>query len=232
MAKKNTLLSSIRKISSYTLFISYKIVARFDVSLLLMVLLLELNIIINVTTMNSLESRKKSKLKPIVVLLFFAIFLVSGIVVYAYMQKLGPFAEDQQKNATSSRQNDLNSVDANGSPDDIPVADNSKTPESSEDVESDKNSSVLEITSTQKLDDVVRIRTLIQKVTQQGECVLEATNNGKTYNATVGVQPTASSSTCKGFDIPVSSLPPGTWDIQISYIANGEKSVARTKASI
>lgn len=182
--------------------------------------------------MNSLESRKKSKLKPILVLLFSAIFIIGGIVAYAYVQKLGPFAEDQLTSMTSSRQNGQASIDAKGSPADVPVANNGKTPESSEDVESDKNSSVLEITSTQKLDDVVRIRTLIQKVTQQGECVLEARNNGKTYNATVGVQPTASSSTCKGFDIPVSSLPPGTWDIQISYITNGEKSVARTNVSI
>ncbi len=64
----------------------------------------------------------------------------------------------------------------------------------------------------------VYIRSIIQTVTSSGTCTLAMTGpNGKTYTATAEVQAQPSYTTCKGFDVPRSSLSSGTWSIKVSF---------------
>ncbi len=80
---------------------------------------------------------------------------------------------------------------------------------------------------------VLRVRTLIQTVTSSGTCTLTASGpNGKTYTASAGVQAGPSTSTCKGFDIPISSLSSGNWSIQVSFENDSLQATASTEKSL
>lgn len=72
------------------------------------------------------------------------------------------------------------------------------------------------ITRAIQNDNTLSIRSLIDTVTNNGECTLTLTNGTKTITKTSGIQASASSSTCKGFDIAVDpELSTGTWHIKL-----------------
>jgi len=65
---------------------------------------------------------------------------------------------------------------------------------------------------------MLRIQTIIQVIETSGSCTLTLAKAGQpTVTRTVDTQALASSSTCKGFDIPLSELSSGTWGLSISY---------------
>lgn len=70
----------------------------------------------------------------------------------------------------------------------------------------------------------LQIRALIQAVlSQDATCKLTLSKGQRTVIKSANVQPLANSSTCKGFDVPLSELEPGTWSLQI-LVASGERS--------
>ncbi len=76
----------------------------------------------------------------------------------------------------------------------------------------------MNITAAYKSGENYRIQTLIQTVTSTGTCTLAITDaNGATYTETVDVQALPSSSTCKGFTVPLNKLAAGTWKIDIKF---------------
>lgn len=73
------------------------------------------------------------------------------------------------------------------------------------------------ISSTSQTSDIAQIRTTIQ-TTSSGSCTLAMTiSGGKTVTREAETQNLGSYSTCKGFDIPLSELQAGTWDVTIKY---------------
>lgn len=67
-------------------------------------------------------------------------------------------------------------------------------------------------------DDDYRVQSLLQTVTNTGQCILTITDSsGKAYRATADVQALPSSSTCKGFTIPASELSPGVWSVSLNF---------------
>jgi len=73
----------------------------------------------------------------------------------------------------------------------------------------------------------VTVRTLIQRITNQGTCTLTMTNGGQTVTRTAPVQALPNGSTCQGFDVPFSALSAGTWDTNVEY-RNGDDNAADT----
>lgn len=74
------------------------------------------------------------------------------------------------------------------------------------------------ITAAEQSSGQLVIRSLIQTVSNEGTCTLTLQKtDGTTVTKTAGVQASASSSTCKGFDVPVSELSPGEWRITVNY---------------
>lgn len=83
---------------------------------------------------------------------------------------------------------------------------------------SNKKSVGMEISAANQTDTSLQVRTYIQTVTDTGVCSLSIKNaNGVTYTATADVQALASTTTCKGFDIPVEKLSPGRWTVVINF---------------
>lgn len=75
------------------------------------------------------------------------------------------------------------------------------------------------LSATNKTDSTLQVRAIIQNVTNTGECTLilkkQGTETIRTYK--VGVQASSSTSTCKGFDIPLSELSTGTWELSLIF---------------
>ncbi len=80
--------------------------------------------------------------------------------------------------------------------------------------------------------DTVYVRTILDRITSTAVCTLSMSGpNGKTYTATANTQPLASSSTCQGFNIPMSTLAPGSWSITVTVkdgAATGSASTEKT----
>lgn len=73
-------------------------------------------------------------------------------------------------------------------------------------------------TTIDKTANVLYIRSLIQAVSSSGKCTLSMNNySGSVYSSSAESQPGPSTSSCKGFNIPLSKLSPGKWKIAIHY---------------
>lgn len=89
------------------------------------------------------------------------------------------------------------------------------------------------ITAANQTSGTLYIRTLIQTIRSTGTCTLSMTeSSGKTYAATAGVQANPSTSTCQGFNVPVSALAPGDWHIVIDFEDSSIKAVASKDMTI
>jgi hypothetical protein len=73
------------------------------------------------------------------------------------------------------------------------------------------------VTSSVQNNDTFQIRTLIGVVDNTGTCTLNLSKSTTTISKTSGVQALSSTSTCKGFDIPVAELSAGEWIATINY---------------
>lgn len=85
------------------------------------------------------------------------------------------------------------------------------------------------ISAANKTSSSLQVRAVIQSVTASGQCTLRLSKNGssiiRTYTADVQAQ--SSTSTCKGFDVPLADLSSGTWTISLLF----ENDTTRGEAS-
>ncbi|MDO4986920.1 MAG: hypothetical protein Q4E46_01200 [Candidatus Saccharibacteria bacterium] len=76
------------------------------------------------------------------------------------------------------------------------------------------------------------IRVNIDQYLSGGSCNLTMTSGAKNYTDAVNIADAASTSTCQGFDIPVSKLGKGTWDISIQIISGDKEGTISGKVVI
>ena len=90
-----------------------------------------------------------------------------------------------------------------------------------------------EFTMLEQSGSTVRIRTILSGVSSGGSCVLTMSGpSGGTYSATSQVQALASSSTCQGFDVPVSNLKTGKWTVSVKVTMAGDTAVLEGEVDI
>jgi len=171
----------------------------------------------------------KSKTQPsrttklVITLAVAATLITIGLLGFIYMKKIGPFTKDtsginyspptkdeQQTGDQIKEQNSKNSDTTNTGSDPSPAP----TPSTG----SSKPTVGVEITAANQNKGVLSIRILVQTLSSGGTCSLSMSGPaGKIYSAVAESQTGPSTSTCKGFDVPVSSLSSGTWTITIQY---------------
>lgn len=79
----------------------------------------------------------------------------------------------------------------------------------------------------------VYIRTLIGRVTTTATCTLQMSGpGGKTYTASAGTQALSTSSTCAGFNVPMTSLAPGAWKITVTVNDGSASGNASTETNL
>ncbi len=179
-----------------------------------------------------INSATKSPLKIIGMLIGVTCLVVAGWLYYAHSSQKWPFPPPHPEvqpikmssvdyKAPSTSQSDSGSSIKQQAADSQNVSTNT---------DQSQGSRIIPITITSvQPGTVVYIRAIIGTVTSTGICSLSMTGpEGKTYKTTADIQAMASSSTCKGFDIPMASLSSGKWSITIS-VTDGSASGQATK---
>lgn len=77
-----------------------------------------------------------------------------------------------------------------------------------------------------------QIRTLVSQLLTSGSCQLTMTKDTQTIFRTVNIQAASSSSTCQGFDIPLTDLSAGIWNVKISVTSGTQSGVAERTVEI
>jgi len=181
---------------------------------------------------------RKSNKKAIMIVAA-VLLLILGSAYGAYHFQVGPFSPkshnsvnldpastDQKTTGNDIKQSTLNQVESGKA---NTGSDPSPSPQPVEG--SDKKSVGMEITAANQTDSTLQVRTFIQTITSTGTCTIVMKNSqGMTYTNTVDTQALSSTTTCKGFDIPLSQLSSGAWTITINF--SNDTLVASTSKEI
>lgn len=183
--------------------------------------------------MQSLQSSRKAPKKKWFISLAVVLLLAAIAAASLYAMKLGPFAEQNTRPDTTKSQDKNDDKVIVDEPDiDEPSSNSAKNPDKSDDP-SQSNDKDVQITAAYINGDTFQVRTLIPTITTSGTCTLTMSAPGQeTYTATAGVQALSSSSTCQGFDVPMSSLGSGTWKISVTYTGTASSSTATKEVVI
>jgi len=167
---------------------------------------------------------KKTNLDKIIIICIIFILLISTLTVsYIYIFKGNLFGWKASKSQNTT--NNQNSIDYNEATSEQKKAGNAvksgltdSPPEPTSIPGSDKKNVQMIITAANQNGSILQIRALISAVENTGICTLTLTSAGKpTVTKTANSQALSSTSTCQGFDIPVSELSAGTWHAIIEY---------------
>jgi hypothetical protein len=165
--------------------------------------------------------RSKNKVKVLSLSIAAVILLAGMAAAAAFYFKVGPFSVDPSlnpptreekatgkdiKQQTVDQDSKGSQTGSDPSPSPKPIPGTSKS------------SVGADITAVNQDTAYLHIRMLIQAVTSSGTCTLTMSGPQQgSYSNTVEVQALPSTSTCKGFDIPLSKLSKGTWTINIKF---------------
>jgi len=170
-----------------------------------------------------IATNKAKRMRIISLFIVISILLAfSGFYIYStFMQK----RKDNNTNSTNKNQ-ELNlkpaTEDQKNTGNQIKSNKSNDTPPPPVDIpNSDKKSVQMSITAINQADSLLQIRTLINAVDSNGLCKITISNNSNVIiEETAEIQSQASISTCKGFDIPMSKLSKGSWNIKIDYASD------------
>lgn len=141
----------------------------------------------------------------------------------------GTSSSPSKNNQSSTNNSSSNNTGSTTTPTKNPET--STQPEVSPSQPSSTQSVNMTIASTNQSASSYHIGVVIYYPTDSGTCTLTMTKAGSaTVSQTVGVQALSTSSTCKGFDIPISSLNQGTWHATITF--NGSSVNGSTSSDI
>lgn len=172
-----------------------------------------------------IENRKKSNKRITVVIVAIAA-IIALVIGFMFLTKTGlfmPIASNNNDNTNLSKDEktaadtikDRVTEDAKN---DSGGTGSDPLPKPTQPEGSSKPIVGLDITSVNQDATTLRIRTIVQTISSSGNCTISMKGpSGKSYTDKVEAQPLPSSSTCKGFDIPISSLSTGDWTVTINY---------------
>jgi hypothetical protein len=164
-------------------------------------------------------SNKKTKNKKLIILTLTAISL---LILCLFLTKSFPFekpenqASQEQDQRNAGQQIKESSLDSQKDKTGISGSDQPPTPAPSPN--GGKSTIEINITAANQNDSLLQIRSLILAVDSGGICSLSLTRSGfSPITKTAPAQALSSSSTCQGFDIPLSELAPGEWSVILNY---------------
>lgn len=183
-----------------------------------------------------MQINKNNKRKIVLIVTLVAV-CAAGIVYSAYALKIPPFAQRDNRTINLDKPTE-EEVQAGIDIKNKSNGDNSQTGSDPalppKEITDSSNKSVnVAITAANIEGSTLRIRTLIQYVTSTGNCTLTLTGpQQKIYSATANVQALPSSSTCRGFDVPLSDISSGEWKIELNFVDNNIIGSSSSKALI
>ena len=196
--------------------------------------------------MKRVSQKKSHKNKIIVWSLFFLVLIIlAGVIVYQILKdnksrlKTPSLAESTQnienkiEKTNIPESKTINSED--GTPEDAAAGRTPKTPEKYEGQDVNQLEKLTgTITYSAKTTDEYRIRVNIDQFLKlPGTCMLSVISDGKVvYTDYVNIISNPSSGSCKGFDIPLTKLSPGEYNIKIEVNANQKTGIIEGKVTI
>lgn len=186
-----------------------------------------------------IQRKSQHSKKTIIWLVVAVVVLGSGYAVHAYVT-----SQSQPSDTTTQHESDhsadSNAVTAPDSEDTTPSgvttdnsskSQNSGTSDSSSSDDDEVASSLsVSLSSVQQNGATLQVRTLIKEMISEGTCSLLLEKDGKKVTRSAAIQALPSSSTCKGFDVNVSDLATGKWNITVN-VTSGSSS-GSTKGTI
>jgi len=159
----------------------------------------------------------KSNKKVVIFMAILIIAILFGVIYFVYIKNnTPPGAPTREEISTGEDIKDQSLESGLDGNKNQSGSDPSDSPQSIEG--SNKKSVSLTINSATQEGDILQLRTAIQAITDSGKCTISITDSlNKAYTDSVGVQALPATSTCKGFDIPTSSLSKGDWTITIKF---------------
>lgn len=162
-------------------------------------------------------NKAKSKKSLLVALSVALLVVLVPILIYASSQLPPvsnlPKSDDSSADEPATVSDEELSEEANNAPTTNP--DKALEPETPQ----TGNFSVI-ISSLNVSEETVRIRILIQSIISGGVCDLTLRSGGSVITKSVSTQASANTSTCQGFDIPVSELGAGQWTVDVNVRQN------------
>ena len=190
--------------------------------------------------------KKKSNKKQ----LFIPLVLIAlvGVGLLSYFLFINNKAENTQSNSPAAKQEErANNKESSSSkkPEGSTTNSSQSTTQSSA-VEKEKNTQPAyeggNVNNNETLSGVINysavagsnliVRTTINQTLGSGTCQLVISNGVKSVTKSAEIAPNPSSSTCKGFDIPVSELGSGNWDISIKVTSGARTGTLTGRATI
>ncbi len=124
-----------------------------------------------------------------------------------------PATPEQQKSGVDIKKDSVN----NQQDPSKPSTGSNDIPSNPQSQASGKSTVALDITSHSQTSSTYQIRTLIGATTNEGTCTLTLTKNTSNVTKTAPVSALAKTTTCQGFDIPMTELTAGTWQLNIIF---------------
>ena len=196
--------------------------------------------------MKRVSQKKSHKNKIIVWSLFFLVLIIlAGVIIYQISKDNNQRLKDsvlpektekiESKIENTGVTNSETIKTEDGTPEDAAAGRTPKTPEKYEGQDVNQLEKLTgTITYSEKAADNYRIRVNIDQFLKlPGTCKLIVISAGKVvYTDSVSVISNPSSGSCKGFDIPLTKLSPGEYDIKIEINANQKTGIIEGKVAI
>lgn len=172
--------------------------------------------------------RSNNKTRRYIIFIVFVLFIVLAAFIYVYEFNGSILGWNNNKDNTTSRTNLDRPTKAQKEAGDQakkntvegtkPGSKNSDSPEVPTPQPNGAKSNVdVNFTAASQNDDILQLRVLISTVENSGSCTLTLTKGSQSILKTSDTQAQANTSTCKGFDVPISELGPGSWQATIKY---------------
>ena len=192
-------------------------------------------------------SQKKSRKNKIIVwsLFFLVLIILAGVIVYQILKdnnkssKVPILPEKTEKIESKIENTGVTNSETikteDGTPED---AEDGRTPKTPEKYEGQDVNQLEKLTGTitysAKTTDKYRILVNIDQFLKlPGTCMLSVISAGKVvYNDYVNIISNPSSGSCEGFDIPLTKLSPGEYNIKIEVNANQKTGIIEGKVTI
>lgn len=196
--------------------------------------------------MKRVSQKKSHKNKIIVWSLFFLVLIIlAGVIIYQISKDNNQRLKDsvlpektekiESKIENTGITNSETIKTEDGTPEDAAAGRTPKTPEKYEGQDVNKLEKLTgTITYSAKIADKYRIRVNIDQFLKlPGTCMLSVISAGKVmYTDYVNIVSNPSSGSCEGFDIPLTKLSPGEYNIKIEVNANQKTGIIEGKVTI
>ena len=166
--------------------------------------------------------KKQNKKNKVLILIAIILLSITGYGLISYKFKFWPFIQNQFNTVTEEQKTAGQDIKKRSLNDASNKSGKESSGQKSKTLQGSDPSPEPTPSSNGKKPTVgVNIRSLIQTISSSGRCTLSMHNtSGQTYSNSVELQAGPSTSSCKGFNVPLSQLSPGKWTINIHYEDN------------